>query len=459
MKILLAFATLWTVVSAQLQNDECITATVVSAFPFTETVNTRLATNNPNDPLISDECSGAISGGLTDGKTVWYAVQPSSDGLLAIKAPGTQDTLDSSLNVVGGVFTGNCGSLTEIACDVFFGDDTLYLIVKGSGLYFIKFGEVNDAPAGGDMKVTMSFEPNFFEVFDANTDTSLGPLQDLYSGPFFVLLNTIDYSNEFITSSQLTLDAKFNGNTTIRSVRLTLDKPPVSRCENNPPFSLFGNSGNNYFGQPFPIGKRLVNATAYTRGSCSGNPATTISQSFVVVGCKFVHYAVYDAGRDKYLTTLNNATTIARPPCQVSIGVTFQCGFTASTVRLELRNAVTNSLVRSVDEYNAPYFLFRNNGRDINSGTIPAGEYTITAIIDGIVHPSVRFTFGVCTSNAPGIDNRFNIDLRMGYSNLSSYNNARLFPAVVDRVSSLVIGDRPDVVVSGLRIHRIILNF
>jgi hypothetical protein len=449
MKIFFALATLWAVASAQPLNDECISATVVSTFPFGETVNTRLATNNPTDPLISDDCSYAVSSGFTDGNTVWYKVQPPTNGLLAIKAFGTGDNV-GILYTDGGVFTGtSCGSLTEIVCEAFFGDEIIYLVVTGGESYYIKFGEVDENPAGGDLDVTISFEPNFFEVFDADRDTSLGPLRDLYPGPFFITPGVIDYGNSLTTSAQLNMEAKFNGVANIRSVRLTLDKPAESRCEGTAPFALFGNLGSNYYGKPFQLGKRLVTASAYNRSSCSGAPVATLSQSFEVLGCPFVHYAAYDAGRDKYLITLNNATTIARPPCQVSIGVTFACGFTPSSVRMELRNAVTNNLVRSVVESKAPYFLFRNSGTgDIYSGTIPAGEYTITAIIDGIVHPAVRFTFGTCTSGAPSVDNKFNIDLRLAYSNLSSYNNALLFPAVVNRVASLVIGDRPDVVVS-----------
>lgn len=450
MKIFIVFAALFWVVSAQPINNECITATVVSTFPFAQSVNTRLATNNPSDPLISEVCSNAESEGLTDGKTVWYAVQPPTDGLLAFRASGIRDTEayygSYLLFVIAGVFTGTCGSLTEISCAQFISGGILYLVVDAGESYYIKVGENDEAPAGGDMNISMSFEPNFFEVFDANTDASLGPLRDQYPGQFLDLYNTIDY--KYTPTSQLNMEAKFNVAATIQSVRYTLDKPPLSRCETGAPFTLFGNSGSNYFGEPIPIGKRLITANAYSRSSCSGTAAATLSQSFDVLGCEHVHYAVYDAGRDKYLTTLNNATTISRPPCQVSIGVTFKCAFTASMVRLELRNAVTNSLVKSMEEYNAPYFLFGDNGQgNIAAGAIPAGEYTVTAIIDGIVHPSVRFTFGACTSSAPVADNKFNIDLRLGYSNISSYNNARLFPAVVNRISSLVVGDRPDVLV------------
>ena len=204
-----------------------------------------------------------------------------------------------------------------------------------------------------------------------------------------------------------------------------------------------------FYGDPFPVGQRLVTATAYTNSGCSGPVAATLLQSFTVTPCVDVNYAVWDAGRDKYVTSLNNATTITSPPCQVSLGVEFLCGFTPDSVRLELRNAANNALVKSNVEYNAPYFLFKDNGQgNINSGTIAAGEYKLTAIIDGLPHPSVRFTFGVCNPNPPAVDTTFDIDFRLGYSSLSTYNYAQIFPPVVNKVKSLVIGDRPDDLVS-----------
>jgi hypothetical protein len=89
-----------------------------------------------------------------------------------------------------------------------------------------------------------------------------------------------------------------------------------------------------------------------------------------------------------------------------------------------------------------PYFIFGDNGRgNIIPGRIRAGEYKLTAIIDNIVHPSVTFTLGACRSNSV-IDKTFDIDLRFGDGNL--FENTKLFPSVVKRISSLVVGDRPD---------------
>jgi hypothetical protein len=83
-----------------------------------------------------------------------------------------------------------------------------------------------------------------------------------------------------------------------------------------------------------------------------------------VVGCEYVNYAVYDARRDQYISSLYNASTVRSPPCQVNIGVEFVCGFTPGMVHLELRNVVNNRMVVSTRvETTAPYFLLGDNGQ------------------------------------------------------------------------------------------------
>ena len=92
----------------------------------------------------------------------------------------------------------------------------------------------------------------------------------------------------------------------------------------------------------------------------------------------------------------------------------------------------------------APYYLFGDNVKgNIYSGSIEPGEYKLTAIINNIVHPSVTFTLGACRA-IPVVDNTFDIDLRFVDDELSNYDTAKLFPPIVKRISSLVIGDRPD---------------
>ena len=58
---------------------------------------------------------------------------------------------------------------------------------------------------------------------------------------------------------------------------------------------------------------------------------------------------------------------------------------------------------------------------------------------------------GACRAT-PAVGNTFDIDLRFAYDYLSTYNTAKLFPPIVKRISSLVIGDKPDFTV---RLHAI----
>jgi hypothetical protein len=109
------------------------------------------------------------------------------------------------------------------------------------------------------------------------------------------------------------------------------------------------------------------------------------------------------------------------------------------------------------DELSPPYLLFGNNEKgNIFPGRIRAGEYKITAIIDNIVHPSVTFNLGACAAS-PQVDKTFDIDLRFGDDNL--FENTKLFPAVVERISSLIIGDRPDVTVRQFFFNFVSISF
>jgi hypothetical protein len=448
MKSISLFA-LWlttvTVSSQAISNDECVSATVIrhQSLPFVDIVNTKLATNNPDDPITT--CSYG-----NDGNTFWYKYKPGLDGLIQVATDAPLDD-DKLFNSVIGVFSGPCVRRSEIICKDYDFHDTLWYPVTAEETYFIQVGaeyDYGDVP--GILNFTLSFEPNYFAVVNADTDRNIGPLQDLFASKYFEPPGTIDY--RYTTTSSLSIAAKFHSNTNattaVRSVRFTLDQPRRNVCESSRPFTLFGDTNGNIAGAPFVIGSRMVTATPYTRSNCRGTAGKRLSQKFTVVGCEYVNYAVYDGRRDKYISSLYNASTVRSPPCQVNIGVEFVCGFIPGMVRLELRNAVNNRMVVSTRvETTAPYFLFGDNGQgNINVGSIPAGEYTITAIIDGIVHPAVRFTMGVCNPSPPAVvDQTFHIDLRLGLDNLLTYENSQLFATAVDRISSLVIGDRPDV--------------
>jgi hypothetical protein len=349
------------------------------------------------------------------------------------------------LDSVVSVFKGSCTRLSQVFCGDQNIEDTVYYAVKSGVTYTIKVGEGGDGAGGGLLNFTVSLQRNYFNLVNEDTEKNIGVLNDVYSGLYpdgLVSPNTINYANPLFKTSELSIEAIFSEPNDVESVRLQLDSQPAI-CENDEDdVKMYGEFNDEDI--PFAIGNHVITATAYSRSYCRGNILGHTSQPFVVKGCDFVQYGLYDASRDRYLSNVYNSSTVASPPCPVNIGVTFSCGFVPKMVRLELRRASDNTLVVRRDEMLAPYLLFSDNGRgDILPGSIPAGEYKLTAIIDNIVHPSVTFTLGTCRAT-PVVDNTFDIDIRFAYDELSTYNVAKLFPPIVQRISSLVIGDRPD---------------
>jgi hypothetical protein len=142
-------------VYGQVANDECVTATVISSLPFTDNVNTTLATNNPADPRFG--CN--FDGNQTDGNTVWYVWTPPTDITVRISTEGSTKPGGDPLDTVHGVFTGTCGALTEVACVDFGLTDILTFVAKGGVTYFIKFGEFRGGVGGGNLVVTVGLIP------------------------------------------------------------------------------------------------------------------------------------------------------------------------------------------------------------------------------------------------------------------------------------------------------------
>src|SRR5439155_6365531 len=88
--------------------DQCSGATIISVPNYTNTAPTAQATST-NDPVPS---CGPL------GKGVWYQYTPGTDGAIVV------DTLGSSFDTVLAVYTGACGSLTQVACNDNAGSNT-----------------------------------------------------------------------------------------------------------------------------------------------------------------------------------------------------------------------------------------------------------------------------------------------------------------------------------------------
>ncbi len=138
-------------------NDECDTAKLVGPLPYSDQVNTTLATVGVNDPVLS--C--ADGGG---GKTVWYKFTPTQDVYVKVSTAGsTPDEYDTAL----AIFLGTCEGLVEFRCnDDIAGSGTrqseIAFAAEGGETYFIHVGEWNGGgpfggvPTGGNLAFTVS---------------------------------------------------------------------------------------------------------------------------------------------------------------------------------------------------------------------------------------------------------------------------------------------------------------
>jgi hypothetical protein len=119
-------------------NDACASPTVVAALPFTDSVDISTATAVPSDPLRS--CTSADT-----AHSVWYSFTASSDGVV------TANTLSTSFDTVLTVYTGDCGTPVELACN----DDsvgtpqsaTTFAVTSGA-TYLLEVTAFNEGEAG-----------------------------------------------------------------------------------------------------------------------------------------------------------------------------------------------------------------------------------------------------------------------------------------------------------------------
>ena len=128
---------------AQPANDECASAFAISSLPYSLNQNTRLATANPGDPVLT--C--ADGGG---GKTVWFTYIPDSTRVVKISTLGSTP---SDYDIALAVFTGACGSLVEVRCNDDAGgtrQSEIFMQVNAGVTYIIHVGEwAGGGPGGG----------------------------------------------------------------------------------------------------------------------------------------------------------------------------------------------------------------------------------------------------------------------------------------------------------------------
>jgi hypothetical protein len=107
-----------------------------------------------------------------------------------------------------------------------------------------------------------------------------------------------------------------------------------------------------------------------------------------------ITWNLYNSKTNTYVAALTNGAVFSKPPScgKTNIEAVVPCAVTKNYILIELWQG--SRRVRRRKEYNAPYFLFGNNGADIYDGKIAAGKYGIRAVVDGRTSPFTNFTLG-----------------------------------------------------------------
>lgn len=143
---------------AQPSNDDFDGATVVTEpLPFTDSVSTVDATRAADDPTCSD-----------NDHTVWYSYTASADGFI------TSNTFGSDYDTTLSVYTGDRGTLTQVACnDDAVGGGVIQSKVTWEAVaattYHITAGSFSGGE-GGNLSLTVQQGEPLLEIEDLSVD-------------------------------------------------------------------------------------------------------------------------------------------------------------------------------------------------------------------------------------------------------------------------------------------------
>jgi len=125
--------------------DNCSSPRVIGSLPFTDTIDTSLATSSADDPV---SCTGN-----RDSSTIWYSLIAAANTVYGV------DTSLSNYDTVASVYTGACGALTLVACNDDFGNNSgnralLTFSAKAGVAYLI---EVSGKSSSGLLKLHVGY--------------------------------------------------------------------------------------------------------------------------------------------------------------------------------------------------------------------------------------------------------------------------------------------------------------
>lgn len=201
-----------------------------------------------------------------------------------------------------------------------------------------------------------------------------GGVWDKNSYPFVVGVNPVEISINALTTSYA-----------IGSVHLELSGPiSYSRVENVAPFTLFGDSGGDYYGQILPEGNYTLHATPYTKANKQGEKGLALSIRFTIVDFANIWLDdgfMVNAETNVLFLYMNpySFTTIDKkenPTDDVNIAV-FQgsSSETVGSVHLILEGPVTLTKTENLE----PFAIFGDIDSDYFGQSLPAGSYKLHA--------------------------------------------------------------------------------
>ncbi|MFQ5706800.1 MAG: hypothetical protein ACE5HO_05080 [bacterium] len=234
---------------AQVTNDDCASATVVTSLPFTDALNTTAATDDPNDPVLSCGDGGG-------GKTVWYSWTPATDMFVTVNTFGSGP---QAYDTVLGIFTGPCDTLVEMICNDDAGGENKSEILfqaQGGVTYIIHVAEWNGGGPNGGVPT------GGFLVFNVEETTSPG----LFKGP----------DNNSVTAGASVSTTSFSAAVQAQASQHVLVKRPIGKHT----IHLAKNSSANQIQPTGPIGSNEVMDEVVSVGA-QQQTAPNILSSFI----------------------------------------------------------------------------------------------------------------------------------------------------------------------------------
>jgi hypothetical protein len=145
MRRLLIFAMLLMIAgTASAQNEDCATASLIAAFPFTTSVDNSAALSSPPAGSCNSSSATVMQNDL------WYTFTINSTCDFTITVDPDVGTGYDGIAVL---HSGSCASLTEVAC----GDEpepmVMNIVGAAPGAYYLQVGDWGTVPGGGQTSI------------------------------------------------------------------------------------------------------------------------------------------------------------------------------------------------------------------------------------------------------------------------------------------------------------------